>query len=485
MKLSIIIFFFAITSTSFGQLVQEFDTLSFNERMNGGIDSIDISGADTPTTFDGGVSILSPTGLSVQRLVENYTTPNFLGNQTWDKMSFSALPHLGFSYAFGSQSSQFLNARYEQSFSDSLILNIDYKRTSGLGVIRNAAFNTDNVSAQLQHLGKIYSFTLKGRFVSNKINHPGGITTDTLIQDFGLEFSPVLKNNALSKNKQGVVEWNNYFDFDSDSIRSIGLVTKHKYQIKNRVYIEEDTLYGLYSNVYIDSFSTRDIYNLATISNGVGAYWRSENLYIDVLGDYNYWEYSNLNNHNYVNEISVHSNAYFKLNKLKLENAFYYNLSGAFNEFSNNLKANLDYNRFVFSGSASIERLAPTGFQRLYSSNNIAYEMNEFKLQKWSKASLDVLYNVSSKIKVSAFTSVISISSVYLFDGVIWNLDDTQRSISSIGIRSELKFGAFNIHPRFVYSSDQQNLLPQIQASSRIFLQGKVFKAKKLEIAGG
>ncbi len=487
MKLVITFLLLIIQVFSFGQLMQEVDTLNFYERMNGDLDSIDISGADIATTFDGGISILSPTGLSSQRLFEQYITPIFMSKQSWDKMSFSALPHLGFSYSFGSQSSQFLNARYEQSFSDSLILNIDYKRSSGFGVLRNGGFNRDNVSAQFYRLGKVYSFTLKGRYVSNKINHPGGITTDSLIEDFGLEFTPVYKNNAASQNKQGLVEWDNYFDFNPDSSRSFGMITKHQYEIKNRIYTEEDSLYNLYPSIFIDSLSTRDQYNLAAIRNGAGVYWMSEGFYIDAVVDYNYWEYHNLENHKFRNELSIHSDASFNLNKFYLENDFYFNLLGAFNEFYNRLNAKVSLNKLIIGGEFTYEKLAPTPFQRFYRANNTQYEMNEgdIKLQQWTKGGIDAVYTLNSKMKFSVFTSVFSLSSVYLFDGVQWNLDNNNQIISSVGILSEMKLGALNIHPRFVYSSDQENFLPKIQASSRIFLQGKLFKAKKLEIAGG
>ena len=487
LKASALFLFFFINLTLLGQLVQEFDTLHFNDRMNGTLDSIDIVGAKLPTTFDGGLAVLSPEGLSVNQLFNHYTTPNFMAKQSWDKMSFSALPHLGFSYTFGSQTSQFLNARYEQSFSDSLILNVDYSRTVSLGTIRNTGFNTDNVAAQLQKLGRVYSFTLKGRFVSEKINHSGGITTDTLIQDFGLEFTPVLKRNAFSHNKQGTVEWNNYFDFDKDSLRSFGLVTKHTYEIKNRLYTELDTIYGLYPTVYVDSFSTRDLYNLAGIRNGAGFFWMNKGLYIDALVDYNYWEYHNLENHKYRNEYSLQSSAYAQLNKLRLENTFYFNLQGAFNEFSNELKANYRLNSIELGGGIVFEKLAPTAFQRFYSSNNTLYTMNEsnIKLQQWMKVNVSAKYTVSSSISLRAFASIISMSSVYLFDGTEWGMDESQRSFSSVGVESAMKFGAFNIQPRFIYFSDKQQFLPTIQASSRLFFKGKLFKAKKLEAAAG
>ncbi len=486
-KTAFLVLFFLTNFSLFAQLMQEFDTLNFYSRMNGPLDSIDIAGADLPTTFDGGIAILSPRGLSSEQLFNHYTSPNFLPRQSWNQMSFSALPHLGFSYSFGSQTSQFLKARYEQSFSDSLILNIDYTRTASLGAIRNAAFNTDNVAAQLQKLGKFYSFTLKGRFVSNKINHPGGIATDTLIQDFGLEFTPVYKNNALSKNKQGIVEWNNYFDFNKDSLRAFGLVTKHAYTIKNRIYTEEDTIYGLYPNVYIDSFSTRDIYNFASIRNGAGLFWMNNTFYFDALFDYNYWEYHNFDNHKFRNEYSLHSDAYLKLKQIKIENAFYFNLQGAFNEFSNTLGANYDYRKFRFNANLLFEKLAPTAYQRFYNANNTQYIMqeDEIELQQWMKSNIGVNYVLSSAFNIRAFASFISFSSVYLFDGGEWKLNKNQESISSVGIQSSLNFGAFHLQPRFVYSSDKQNYLPNIQASSRMFFKGKLFKAKKLEAATG
>ena len=71
--------------------------------MSGSIDSIDISTADYGTTFDGGVSLISPIGLSADFLFENYTSPTFQSKVSWKNMQVSSLPHLGFSYSFGGQ----------------------------------------------------------------------------------------------------------------------------------------------------------------------------------------------------------------------------------------------------------------------------------------------------------------------------------------------------------------------------------------------
>ena len=71
-----------------------------------------------------------------------------------------------------------------------------------------------------------------------------------------------------------------------------------------------------------------------------------------------------------------------------------------------------------------------------------------------------------------------------MFNGLIWTNTTGKYNFTSIGVRSALEFGVFNFNPTFVYSPGS-NFLPEVQAYGRIFVKGKLFKAKKLEALVG
>ena len=111
---SVLLFF---SCSVFGQLNFDPDTVFYEHRMGGAIDTFDISNADLPTTFDGGRSILSQTGMSTASLFADITSRKMQRFATYTPLKFSALPHLGFAYSFGGQGSQYVRMDYSQAFS--------------------------------------------------------------------------------------------------------------------------------------------------------------------------------------------------------------------------------------------------------------------------------------------------------------------------------------------------------------------------------
>src|SRR3989338_942367 len=135
-----IVLFTLISSGVDGQLYTYFDTLTYAARMNSALDSIDISGAELPSTFDGGIGTNNQSALSANNLFQQYTQTQFTRESQLRPMAFSALPYLGFSYTFGGQTAQFLRVRYVHAFRDNTLLNIYYERRSSNGILRNNAF---------------------------------------------------------------------------------------------------------------------------------------------------------------------------------------------------------------------------------------------------------------------------------------------------------------------------------------------------------
>lgn len=486
MKIVLGLFISLIGYSLFGQVVYDFDTIRYSERITGSLDSIDLKTAYQASTFDGGTNDISYRTFSVQNQVNQLIYPTFQPEISWETMHFSALPHLGFSYSIGQQGSQFIRANYTHAINKRLVLDIDYERNSGQGAIRNAGFSNDKVRLQLQRKGERYAFQLKGAFQSFNNNHPGGLRTDSLIEDFGLEFSPVYKSDAVSRNRAAEVRFKNYFDLLKDSATMLGFTTNHVYNIKNRIYSESDTLYGIYPSIFIDSFQTNDQYNLAQIRNGAGAFFASRKFYIDALLEHGYWDYQNLATHIDTHEVDFTSNAFLRLNFLKLENDLKFNLLGKFNEFKEKASLQYQFRGLKLDAFLRLESVAPSVFQRKYISNGATYLTQNIKNQGVFQVGADASYGfLSDRIKLSLFANVATVSNPYLFADTAWTNSTGNFNFSSFGLKSAFKFGVFNFNPTVIYSPNSNNYIPEIQVYGRIFVKGKLFKAKKLEALVG
>ncbi len=482
MKIVIGLLFSLIACVVHGQIVYDFDTIRYSQRITGGLDSIDIKTAYYPSTFDGGVNEISQRTFSVNNYVNQLLNPTFQQEIVWNPWHFSALPHLGFTYSIGGQGSQFLRANYTHAISERLTLDIEYQRNSGQGAIRNSGFSNDNVKLQLQRIGIRYAFQLQSAFQSYNNNHSGGLRTDTLIEDLGLEFSPVYKNDALSRNRAAEVRFKNYFDVLEDSSTMLGLVTNHVYKIRNRVYTESDTLYGIYPSIFIDSFSTRDQYNLAQISNGAGAYFSSRKFYIDALLEHSYWDYQNLALHLDTSEIDLRSKAFLHLKFLRIDNDLLFNFIGRYNEFKEKASVKYLIKDFEINAFLRLESRAPSVFQRKYLSNGANYSTSNIKNQGVFQFGANASYDfLGEKIKLLLFADVATVSNPYLFDDTNWVNSTGNYNFYSFGVRSAFEFGVFNFNPTIVYSPNSINYIPEVQVYGRIFVKGKLFKAKKLE----
>lgn len=483
MKLLASFLFIVISQLSFGQVFYNIDTLYYADRIDGSIDSIDVNSGDLPSTFDGGIVTYSSGGVLASILYKTIIQPNFQRLHKFSTIEYSSLPHLGFAYSFGAQGTQFIHAKYNHAFTDKLMLDVDYKKSSGGGVIRESDFNLNDLGLQLIRSGKHYSTCLKGGFILNTVSHSGGILSiDSTIQQFGLEFSTVQKGSADSKNKNGQIQWENYFNFLQDSIKQLGFKSFHKYTIQNRVYTEySDTLSQLYSIININSDSTRDQSNLASITNGAGVYFASKHLSIDGVLDYRYWNFQNLGNHSDTTEIGVRSNIRFFAKELKINNYLHFNLIGAANEFENQIAASYRFKKMNFSVNYFIESKTQSPLQRNYFSNNTSYSNT---LSKQTSMGINTLLDVdilAQKYSVGFLGGFTTVSNPFLYNGSNWRNDSIDFNLAYLGVKGAIKFGPLHINPKFIYSVSGNGYLPGVQALGRVYVKGNLFKAKKLE----
>ncbi|MBB77699.1 MAG: hypothetical protein CL844_01710 [Crocinitomicaceae bacterium] len=486
MKFLVSFLFILISNIAFLQVFQNIDTMSYFDRINGSIDSIDVNSGNLPSTFDGGIPIYTSDGVTSLDLLRSVMQTNFQNSHEYSNIKYSALPHLGFAYSFGGQGAQFIQAKYNQAFTDNFFIDIDYVKSSGNGVIRGSDFYLNDFGVQMFRFGKKYSMNLKGAFQLNKVSHSGGlINIDSTIQQFGLQF-PDVKKNANSKNKIGEIHQENYFNFRSDSINKIGLKSFHKYTVNNRFFEEySDTLSQLYSTINIDSNSTRDQYKLASISNGIGFFISSKKFSFDALVYHKYWGFQNLGNHIDTSEINFVSNVSLKRKKFIIKNKFNINIIGAANEFENKLISQYQAKKINFYTRCFIETKTQSPFQRSYFGNNVSYSFTNLNKQTLmgvdSEINFNFLETLKNKYSIGFDVKLISIRNPFLYNGSDWFNDSLNFNFGSFSISGGFKFGLLHINPRIIYSISKNGHLPNIQCLGRIYIKGYVFKAKKLE----
>lgn len=488
MRYRLLITILLTTRASWGQLQMQSDTLTYFDRIGGRLDSVDIANSKYASIFDGGREIRSTNALHANTLLSDLHRHVFQPQNERDVLKFSALPHLGFAYSFGGQGSQYLRTEYQQAFSPRLLLNINYQRNSAAGYLRESQYSDNEVSLQLARQGTIYSFLLHGYFFGSDTEHPGGVVTDTLIEAFGLEYTPVYKQSSESKNKSGQVSWTNYFDLLKDSLNQLGIMSTHAYDILNREYRELDTLYGIYNEVNIDSVSTRDQYNLAAIENGVGFFWSKANrIYVDLSGAQRYWRFQNLGVNRDTMEYYLNSKQIISFGRLTLNNDLRANLSGAYNGVNDRLKAKYRSKRIMGELDLTYSNLAPEVMDRRLYANNYSYDLLPVEKNEYMATNLkSVFILIDSLLRGGLTLSYNNVSSLYYFDGYNWRNDTLQSySFGSVGLNLAFTWRSFNFRANAQYSFDPEGYLPQTQEYTRIYLKGRLFKAKKLEAMVG
>lgn len=467
------------------------DTVRFDRRTGGIQDTFDIADNSLPSTFDGGRTLSDAHGLSVDQLFRDMTGFRLFQPTPIAPLRYSSLPHLGFSYSFGSQGTQFLHLRYTQAFRYGFLLNFDYDRITGSGFLRNSNFTGDNVRLRVQREGQRYSMHLKGRFQSYEVFHPDGFTdpadptisADTLI-GLGLDLVPVQREGS-SETKFAHIELHNFINLTNDSLNHFGLVTKHAYEVSNRRYFEFNNGANLegYSFINYDSLRTQDSWNHPSIANGAGVYFlnKSSGFYIDGKLKHRYWNSWDIRDLRDTSEIDLASELRWKWKSINIKNSFRFNILGGFNGWEEEASARYTQQKLDVSIGALFSSLPASAIQRFYCANNYVYELNSVNRQVWLKIGGKASYQViDSSFSLDASIRYFSIPSSYVFTGTDWQLSDTLGSASSLQLGGHARWKFLHIRPYVVLSNDRNNYLPDFQAYTRFYIKGKLFEAKKL-----
>lgn len=466
---------------------QEMDTIRFGYRTGGEIDSLDFTNAYPLSVFSGGGLNIYNNYLDLENLYSMNGLMNFVSPSPYSKLKFSALPHLGFSYSFGSAGIQFVHFDFQQKINKTLV-NLNFNRSSSNGFMRNSAFLKNDFKARIRRDGKYVDINIDAFYNNKDIGLNGGFTNDTFLDLQGLEFLPVLYDNAQSFFKISEFELSNFFHSESDSLlvdkRKIGFQTLHRYNSLSRAFTNDIKL----SDYNYDSIATNDQYRYASILNGAGLYLKNKQVFFNVLINHKYWDYQNLGRHLDTSEINLASDLSFKSNKIELSNKFNFNFIGAGKERSNVSHLTFTSSRLSLNLGFDFSQMWPLAFQRRYYSNSYDLKITDYQLQTKIKLNFGGCLSLKNEQAFKFNLESSSLKNNYFFIDSLWR-NDTLNSITfhSFNIGGSFHYKHLYINPdlNFNLVSNNLDLMPSFTFNNRLFLKGKLFKAKKMEgIAG-
>ena len=401
-------------------------------------------------------------------------------------ITFSALPHVGFSYLFGTQGTQLLGLKYQQAFIKGFLLNAQIGTDKTDGFFRNTGFSKSSYAFQLARNSKRHSFLLEARSAKELREWNGGVVSDSQAVNFSPELLPVNKNDASSLLTNSKVCLTNSFSLFSDSLHVFGLEIKQFYENIKRTYLENYSIVNNYDSIYFDSTQTSDAYTLKTFENQLGIFYKTPFLEFSTHAVLRNWNYANFDIKSDTTEFDINEQFQFKNKFIQLSNSSSLNLYGAKNTFRSFSEVHSIFSGYKIAVNHTFIRSLPLVFQRYYSSNNVFYKLENFELQTHQKLKFAISKALGKKF-FSFDYSLISFKQNYFFNTSVskWQRDLAISSsiIQQAKISSELHFSIFHIYPSYTFTRMDKsiNFLPQHTFETRFLIKGGIFKAKKLK----
>ncbi|MCF8329573.1 MAG: hypothetical protein K9I37_04495 [Crocinitomicaceae bacterium] len=481
-----VIFFFSFTAYSQLNLgVVTFDTLSYAHKTNGSLDSIDQQSQSSSRVFP----LNSP--LSLGSFLDPFSMLSPAGNVfhvPYNKRSilhYTALPHIGVAYSFGSQGAQHLTFTYSQVFRKDWVVNLKAANNASTGFYRNSAWKSSDYTLAIAKNSRIYSFRFDAGFSQESRNLSNGIVADSLAPLYSLTLIPVKKENAYSNSTLRTIQLANFIDFSAkDSSRFFGLTFHTKLSSLDRYYHEEDQLDMLYSLIQYDSSSTSDHYGVVDLTNKLGIGYKTRTLFFNMGVNSNYWRYTNQGPMRDTLELGLFYNGTLKFGNWRITNDASYNLIGAKNAWSVISSASWQKERHYLFIENSNGQIAPRAFQRFYQANNCSYSLSDFSLQK--------VYSIQGLVREKLGKHFLALSynwqasrQVYVYDGQSWvnNANLSQQVLGQVGLNGTIKLGTVEVSPSYLLTlmDKEYQFYPMHMISARTMVNGGIFKAKKLK----
>lgn len=407
-----------------------------------------------------------------------------------NQLYFTALPHIGFSYVFGTQGTQLLNFNYQQAFKYNFLVNAAIKRNQTTGFYRNTALQNNVYDLKIGRIGKLHTFLFSGIYANESSAWNGGIEIDTLANYYSPNLIPVRKENALSTNKNTVFNLKNYLKIAGDSVDFLRLQLVNQYNSQRRTYAEDDSLINLYPVIYIDSNTTNDTLVINRFNNSLSVLLKSKSLSFEAGANFDFWSYETFNLKRDTLELGIFEQISFEWKDYKVKHSGRLNLVGAGRGFDVSTTISVPVLRGFLQFYHQLNYTYPELIQRHFFGNNASYQLADLELQKRQQFKIS-LKEIKDNKGLEVYYSLVNYKDNYFFDNfqLTWRNDLAISSgiFHQVGIQKPFHFKQIHFLPSYVFNSTKEEfrVIPMHQLNARLMFQGGIFKAKKLKFACG
>lgn len=406
------------------------------------------------------------------------------GNTRFQKLNtyFTALPHFGFAYTFGSSGTQFVTLDYQQTLREKSNLHVRYQRGKSNHFLRNNQSIQDEIQALYTFTGKKYSNLVYFNYLNRQQGHSWGIAQDSLLEETGLAFAPVRRDVAASKTKVLEVgsqhQWDlNPSGFKKDSLTKSAILYSNELAIKNRSYTDEGGLLDFYGFTYLKGDSTQDQRQLASLKNGLSYLFVKNHFKAHAGIEHNYWRFDNLGNQRDTNEVKVFVKLAYTGEKWQIQGRFDHWLVGADQGQAGSLQASYSQSAIQHRLLASYSNQLMQPFQRTYLANS--YQWNLQNIQKQQQTKIDYILQTNHSYLPDFRLSYSNFANWYKFDGKDWVNNSASLSILQAQVSAKYRVGSWSFLPRLSYILSNMEEVPSVDARVRILYNKALFKARK------
>lgn len=457
--------------------------MTYQKRVGGDkLDSLDLYYTGNPQTTPGGSSyhVFGTIQSNYVNLIDQLKTPFLSENKL--RRQFSALPHIGFMYSFGSKGVQFLHADLQQQLGAKTSLQMVLEQNSMGEMLRNGDFKNRNIQAQLLYTGNRYRFGFDLWYQSSDLSLNNGLIDTVSANQFALQFLAVNNNEAFSENRQVRMATEHLLNFVKDSSRFVGLLYKNQWSLAHREMRDSLDMTNKYAAFYLDSVRTRDQQQFAQFQNALGFASQNKNLRLETYAQLKYWDFQNIGQHLDTTELTLHLNGLFTKANWRIKNETQFNLMGALGEWSEKLSFSHRKGLQRIDAALSLDSKLPDVFQRRYFANSYSWKLDNIKTQQ--RLAADVALSYKNRFEPSVRASFRSYSKQYYFFGDTWRNDTlSQVQLLQLTAQAKIPLKSFGIRLQASVNPLAGNFeyIPLYDLRSRFYFQKKLFKAKKFD----
>ena len=454
------------------------DTVKSNFLTSGNkVDSIDVILSEKHITLPGSFynHPFGKFGIDYFHAIDNLYQQS--RNNSTNSLLYTSLPHVGVAYSFGSVGLQYLTLNYQQVFRKNICLNVLYNRNVSTGSFRYSATSNDQFYVNVFENTGVFKQVYQLHYGNTARELNGGVLSDSIINQYGLSYASVRKQNASDTVKSFNIISEQLYRLVGDDTIGGGILLRNKFTLNRRVFHEIDTsLNTIYYNVD-KADTTRDLSQFSRLENAIGLYSRTNKSKIQLYLNRSYWMYRT-DALQYKTEYDAQLTFNYKLKKIDVKYNQYQNIVGANQQGFQSLTVTKKNFNLINELYIHNSYLLPTPMQRLYFSNTIDWQINKLGLQK--NLLLEYSLSLKSTIPISLRLGYTIRKDNYYLINDKWR-NDTLKNINQffLDVATNIKLRNFYFTPRIIFNSLSgiSSIIPKYDFRARIYWK-KTFEKK-------